>query len=189
MRKAFNFYKSYYEVAKELSDKDRLLFYDALVTRQFTGVELDLKGMAKFAYISQKFNIDAQVLGYETKTKTKLGGTVGGTVGGSVQEEEKEEVKDKVELTIENRKKDFTESLKPYLGTYTSEMLNSFYLYWTEHGDNDKKMRFEKEKTFGLKQRLERWSKNNFGNQQKDEVSDHYTNHVMNQIKNLNKQI
>lgn len=188
MRKAFNFYKSYYEVAKELSDKDRLLFYDALVTRQFTGVELDLKGIAKFAYISQKFNIDAQVLGYETKTKTKLGGTVGGTVGGSVQEEEKEEVKDKVELTIENRKKDFTESLKPYLGTYTSEMLNSFYLYWTEHGDNDKKMRFEKEKTFGLKQRLERWSKNNFGKQQKDEVSDDYMNHVYKQI-NKNKQL
>lgn len=83
------------------------------------------------------------------------------------------------------RKQKFAESLKPYLGTYTSEMLNSFYLYWTEHGDNDKKMRFEKEKTFGLKQRLERWSKNNFGNQQKDEVSDHYTNHVMNQIKQL----
>ena len=64
-------------------------------------------------------------------------------------------------------------------------MLNSFYLYWTEHGDNDKKMRFEKEKTFGLKQRLERWSKNNFGKQQKDELSDHYSNHVINQIKQL----
>ena len=102
----------------------------------------------------------------------------------SQEEEEQEEEEDKV-LTIENRKIKFTESLKPYLKTYGNEMLNSFYLYWTEHGDNDKKMRFEKEKTFGLKQRLERWSKNNFGNQQKDEVSDHYTNHVMNQIKQL----
>lgn len=83
------------------------------------------------------------------------------------------------------RKQKFTESLKPYLKIYGNEMLNSFYLYWTEHGDNDKKMRFEKEKTFGLKQRLERWSKNNFGNQQKDEVSDDYMNHVYKQINKL----
>jgi len=63
-------------------------------------------------------------------------------------------------------------------------MLNDFYLYWSEHGDHDKKLRFEKEKTFGLKQRLERWSKNNFN--QKEEVSDDYMNNVMKQI-NLNK--
>ena len=99
MRKAFNFYNSYFEVAKELNDKDRLSFYDALITRQFTGVEIELKGMAKFAYISQKFNIDAQVLGYETKTKTTLGGLVGGdlggALGGSIQEKEKEKEKEK----------------------------------------------------------------------------------------------
>jgi hypothetical protein len=46
MRKAFNFYRSYFDVAKELNDKDRLSFYDALMTRQFTGVELKLEGMA-----------------------------------------------------------------------------------------------------------------------------------------------
>jgi len=101
MRKAFNFYNSYFEVAKELNDKDRLAFYDALITRQFTGVELELKGMAKFAYISQKFNIDAQVLGYETKTKTTLGGSVGGGVGGSVQEKEKEKEKEKEQIVID----------------------------------------------------------------------------------------
>ena len=60
-RIAFNFYKSYMDVANELSDKDRLAFYDAIVNRQFYGIEPDLKGMAKFAYISQKHNIDAQV--------------------------------------------------------------------------------------------------------------------------------
>jgi len=30
-RKAFNFFASYYEVAKELDDKNRLAFYDALI--------------------------------------------------------------------------------------------------------------------------------------------------------------
>lgn len=69
MRKAFNFYNSYWEVACELSDKDRLSFYDALMKRQFTGIESELNGMAKFAYLSQKHSIDKQIKGYLDKTK------------------------------------------------------------------------------------------------------------------------
>lgn len=86
---------------------------------------------------------------------------------------------------INIRKANFAESLKPYLETYGKDMLNDFFFYWTEHGLKDKKLRFEKERTFGLERRLLTWSKNNFGNKQKDEVSDHYSNHVMNQIKQL----
>ena len=97
MRKAFNFYRSYYDVGSELDDSERLKFYDALLKRQFTGEETDLAGMAKFAYISQKHNIDTQVSGYEAKTGIKLtpcqGGTEGGRQGGteppSVQEKGK----------------------------------------------------------------------------------------------------
>jgi hypothetical protein len=89
------------------------------------------------------------------------------------------------EENINTRKLKFADKLKPYLGTYTKEMLNDFYLYWTEHGDNDKKIRFEKEKTFGIKQRLERWSKNNF-NKQQEVIQDDYMNNVMKQL-NLNK--
>lgn len=69
MRKAINFFRSYFEVAKELNDKDRLVFYDALLNKQFENIEPELKGMANFAYISQKHSIDAQVKGYFDKTK------------------------------------------------------------------------------------------------------------------------
>ena len=73
MRKQFKFYKSYYDVAQELSIEDRLDFLDAIFQRQFFGIEPDkLKGMAKFAYLSQKHSIDTQVTGYEDATKTKL---------------------------------------------------------------------------------------------------------------------
>lgn len=68
-RKGFNFFRSYYDVAKELSDKDRLAFYDALILEQFTGIKTDLKGMAKFAYISQKHSIDAQIVGFNQRLK------------------------------------------------------------------------------------------------------------------------
>lgn len=106
MRKAFNFYRSYFDVFKELSDKDKLAFITALLERQFEGKEPNLSGMANFAYLSQKFNIDSQVAGYETKTKEKLtptvGGAKGGDVGGKGQEKGKgkEEGKDKCEKTL-----------------------------------------------------------------------------------------
>ncbi len=63
-------------------------------------------------------------------------------------------------LTIEQRVEEFVNSLYPYIEEYGKDMLNDFYLYWTEHGDGDKKMRFEKEKTFGLSRRLTTWKKN-----------------------------
>ena len=106
MRKAFNFYRSYYDVAKELSKKERDEFIWAVLQKQFEGIEPELSGMSKFAYLSQQHSIDAQVVGYETKTKEKLtptqggsvGGTEGGTEGGSVQEKEKEKEKEEEQV-------------------------------------------------------------------------------------------
>lgn len=72
MRKAFNFFNSYWQTANELSDKDRLAFYDALLYYQFTGDKSKLEvltGMAKFAFISQSHSIDSQVKGYIDKCK------------------------------------------------------------------------------------------------------------------------
>ena len=113
-RKGFNFFRSYYDVYNELSDKDKIAFMDALLNRQFQGIKPEgLTGMAMFAYISQTNSIDSQVKGYEDKTGNKLtpsqGGTVGGTVGGEttpslqvqVQEKEKEQYT-KESLTIKN---------------------------------------------------------------------------------------
>lgn len=158
-RKAVKFYRSYWEVAMQLSDKDRLAFYDALMLRQFTGQESTLTGMANFAYISQKHSIDAQVKGFEDKTKIPLqGGTQGGTQAPSVQVQEKEE--EKVEYTIEDRKLKFAETLKPFLDTYGKEMLNEFYAYWTEHSPKAKKMRYEMERAWGIERRLATWHKN-----------------------------
>jgi len=73
MRKAFNFYASYFEVYNELNDKDKIQFIDAILKKQFWGIEpTNLTGMAKFAYISQKHSIDSQITGYESKTKQPL---------------------------------------------------------------------------------------------------------------------
>ena len=63
---------------------------------------------------------------------------------------------------IEERKTSFANTLKPFLEIFGKDVLNNFYFYWTEHGEKDKKMRFEKETSFCVKRRLERWVKNDY---------------------------
>jgi hypothetical protein len=70
-------------------------------------------------------------------------------------------VKDKVIDNIEERKSKFYVSLSLYVNEYPKKMLREFYDYWTEHGVKDKKLRFEKEKTFGIEQRLRTWYNRN----------------------------
>jgi len=69
--------------------------------------------------------------------------------------------------TIEQREKEFYSKIsehwkKSHLDMPKEEVRN-FFDYWTERGDSDKKMRFEKEKTFGISRRMTTWKKNNFG--------------------------
>jgi Cys-tRNA synthase (O-phospho-L-seryl-tRNA:Cys-tRNA synthase) len=134
MRKTFNFYRSYWNVANELNDKDRLAFYDALMKRQFTGVETDLEGMVKFAYLSQKHSIDRQIEGYENKTKEPLqdpaeGGTQGGIKAPTVQLKEKEKEKEKEESIIVS----FQERVNKFLNWFNAE--------FTKHGKPQTKFR------------------------------------------------
>ena len=181
-RKGFNFFRSYYDVYNELNDKDKVQFMDALLDRQFLGVKPhDLKGMAKFAYISQTNSIDTQIKGYEDKTGNKLQGgiapptvpptappkqgglntpTEGGRQGGKDAPTEQVEEKEKgKELDIEARKLKFANSLKPYLTDYGKQTLNNFFLYWSEHNENGKRMRFEysKNQPFNVARRLATW--------------------------------
>ena len=62
-RKAFNFYRSYFDVFNELNDTDKLTFIKSLLNKQFLDVDpTSLKGMAKFAWVSQQNNIEQQGL-------------------------------------------------------------------------------------------------------------------------------
>lgn len=107
-REGFNFYRSYYDVFKMLSnDKDKVQFIKALLEKQFEGKEpKKLTGQSKFAYVSQQHSINKQVEGWESKNKCKLstlaeGGAEGGAdtpteqvqvqVQGEVQVQEEEE--------------------------------------------------------------------------------------------------
>lgn len=81
----------------------------------------------------------------------------------------------KEKKTIEERKSEFHFKLSCYAELDKTSL--EFFEYWTEHGENDKKMRFEKEKSFDIKKRLERWNRNqktfNNGNKQQSTYEKH----------------
>ena len=59
---------------------------------------------------------------------------------------------------IQNRKTEFANDLVPLISdSFTKIDARKFFDYWTEHGKNDRKMRFEKEKSFSLKRRIGTW--------------------------------
>lgn len=173
-RKLFKFYKSYFDVACELQDKDRLAFYDAIMNRQFLGVEPNLKGIAKLAYVSQKFNIDAQVKGWEDKTKLQLSdnhASIGAIEPPATQLEEKEKVKEKekdnrdaAKAATLKRMEAFKLSLYPFTdkqgGIYEAELVKEFFEYWSELNKSETKMKWELQATFEISKRLSKWAAN-----------------------------
>jgi DNA-binding transcriptional MerR regulator len=68
--------------------------------------------------------------------------------------------KNKEEYNIPIRKQEFALKLASFVELYGKEMIREFYEYWTEHGEHDKKMRFEKQSSFNIELRLRRWNKN-----------------------------
>jgi hypothetical protein len=75
--------------------------------------------------------------------------------GSSIKEVDKDK-----EYNIAERKQEFAFKLTSFVDTYGKSMIRDFYDYWTEHGERDKKMRYEKETSFNLDARLNRWNKN-----------------------------
>ena len=65
-RHIFTFYRSYYELAKEIPQDLRGQIYEALVEYQFTGKEPKLKGVLKLAWAGAKYAADQQVNGFKS---------------------------------------------------------------------------------------------------------------------------
>ena len=66
-------------------------------------------------------------------------------------------------INIDSRKTSFSTKVSEICiqKNFSENLKNEFLDYWTEHGENDKKMRFEKQTSFSIPLRLEKWKKNN----------------------------
>lgn len=68
--------------------------------------------------------------------------------------------KEVAEEKLKQRRDAFIEELRPYVNSYGREMINSFYLYWSETNRSNNKMRFELQPTFEISRRLTTWANN-----------------------------
>lgn len=113
--------------------------------------------LAEFENIS-KTNSENARLGWEKRKKNTTVKRPHSKPNAIRGEESKQ---DKIkENNIDRRKQEFASTLKSYSSIYSREMLKDFYEYWTEPNKTNTKFRQELEKTWSLKRRLDKWSKN-----------------------------
>lgn len=153
-----------------VNDEDPILT-DRIIQIAFNPIKLQLKrDLKKYESIKEKRSLAGQKsaeIRQQTSTHLTHVDSVQKTSTGSTQTD-----KDKktviVIKNIEQRKIDFSLSLNPFLEKYIPEfglnpakdMLNKFYVYWSEANPNGKKMKWEMQKTWDLKGRLRTWADN-----------------------------
>lgn len=78
-------------------------------------------------------------------------------VNNSVQNVDKSVQSHNNTSTVAERRNRFASDLQPYLEKYGRDMLNAFFLYWTQTCNGSSKMLYEKQKSFQLPNRLALW--------------------------------
>jgi len=87
-----------------------------------------------------------------------------------------EDQKEYRENLLNDRNKNFKESLFPFCMQYGGDVVKAFYDYWAEPNKSRTKMRWELEKTWDLKKRLARWATTNKQFDKKEEKPSHAGN-------------
>jgi len=133
MRKAFNFYQSYWEQIKLLNDKQKLEIFNAICKVQFLEVNIEditfNNNILNIVWVGIKHSIDTSLKGFLSKQKA-LGNDIKAplTKGGieapyqQVQGEEQEEVKGEEQCFVHS---DFKECFNKWL-TYKKEKKQTY---------------------------------------------------------------
>jgi hypothetical protein len=151
-RKAFNFYRSYYETGLLLDNEDRIEYYDAILHYQFTGEKKEPKReKARLLFRGQIHSLDKQVIGYSKGIETypngnpTKGSNKGKYKGAYKQEKEQDKEKDKVQVKVGKSKHLFSDSIyidkhkfKEVLSDWNTDKLKYYYeslLTWSNEGN------------------------------------------------------
>ena len=189
-RNQFTFYDSFMKAAKEMPEEERNAFINAICEFALYHQEPDFKSdykQAKFAWLLIEPNLESQ-------WQHSINGSKGGAPIGSHnnkngrrgngskvihQQKDSDNTVSKMP-DIETRKAAFrntiTQSLvekleKKMSVSISGDILEEFFLYWTEKNPSETKMKFELEKTWSVERRLRTWINNGikFGNLEKNE--------------------
>jgi hypothetical protein len=102
---------------------------------------------------------DYQELRHADETQTKRKRNANETHLTPIQEEKEYKEEKDSKPSLETRSIAFKETLRPFLNQYGTEMLKSFYNYWSEPNQSKTKMLFEMQRTWETSRRLSNWSK------------------------------
>ena len=147
------FYRSFYESVNGLSPVIKAELYDAIFEYSLNFKEIEFTNeISKALFTLIKPQLDANIKRFENGKKPKTKQNESKNEAKHKQNKSKVEANNNVNVndnvnkndSIEERKLKFANSLSAFLETYGRDLLNDFYFYWTEHGTNDKKLRFEK---------------------------------------------
>jgi hypothetical protein len=189
-RDSMIFYRSFYESVNGLSPIIKAELYDAIFEYGLNFKEIEFTNeISKALFTLIKPQLDANIKRFENGKRPKTKQNEIKTEAKHKQTISKSEANNNVNVNvnvnknenIEERKSKFYASLSLFIDDYPKEMLREFFNYWTEHGLKDKKLRFEKEKTFGIEQRLRTWYNRNPNQYQKQET-DHLVEYVNKQL-------
>jgi len=136
---------------KSLHKKHNILTSKAIQKRYF-----DAAKKKKEIRIINKFLLIG-VSAYENLVSTRINSidSGGNATNVNVNVNVKEDVK-----VLGEREQKFANELKPFFDNpYDRGMLENFFNYWTEPNKSKTKMRFELEKTWDIKRRLETWDR------------------------------
>ena len=167
-RDSMIFYRSFYESVNGLSPIIKAELYDAIFEYGLNFKEIEFTNeISKALFTLIKPQLDANIKRFENGKRPKTKQNEIKSEAKHKQTISKSEANNNVNVNvnknenIEERKSKFYASLSLFIDDYPKEMLREFFNYWTEHGLKDKKLRFEKEKTFGIEQRLRTWYNRN----------------------------
>jgi hypothetical protein len=154
-------YRSFYEAIKDLPLEDQAQVWNAIFELGLNQNEIQLTGIASTIFKLVKPQIEANIRRFqngkapkkqnESKTEADVSKTVTNKNNNNNLNNN---------LTLSNRKEKFYTDVSKFIDLYDKKMLREFFDYWTEHAKEDKKMRFEKEKSFGIDRRLKTWKTN-----------------------------
>jgi hypothetical protein len=192
MRDNMLIYRSFFEAIKDLPAEDQAEVWNAIFELGLNGKLVDLKGIPNTVFKLIRPQIEANIKRFQNGKIPKNKQNKSESEANQEQNKSETESNKNNNININKndniliRKNKFYESLKPFLSEYNPAMLRDFFDYWSEHGENDKKMRFEKEKSFGISRRLSTWSKNqkDSGNKNQSTSDDKLLNYVKNQLNN-----
>ena len=170
-------YRSFYEAIKELNKEDQADVWAAVHEYGLNRNEIELKGISKTIFTLIKPQLQANLKRFENGNKAKV-----------KQSKSKPKANNNnnnnVNNSIVDKQKNFLNKLKVHQNDFDKDLLNNFYLYWSEANENTKKLRCELEKTFEIKRRLQTWQR-----RQKELNPKSDNKAANNHIENLKKQL